>query len=192
LLNNLWLSGVGASDDSPFIPLVKAQRLLAVAGAMCLACVPPRAMTRTVGEPAVAIEVSRFGLGGIGFACLPRTGDSTRFEVTVVVDSLGAENGGEMTLVRSVRPAPRPGYTYQMVSVEVQREGQTRVVGTSCWQDAGIVVRGSPSVLSHASIALDAPASVLVRILDDRGRALSDSVWSTFQGRTQRVGWARR
>jgi hypothetical protein len=33
---------------------------------------------------------------------------------------------------------------------------------------------------------------VLVRILDDRGRALSDSVLSTLQGRTQRVGWVRR
>ena len=172
--------------------LVRTQLLLAISGATCIACVPSLAAPRAAREAALAVEVSRFDQGGIGFGCLPRTGDSTRFEVAVVVDSLGALNDGDVTLVRSVRAAPRPGYTYQAVTVEIQRVGQTRIVGTSCWQDAGVVVRGSPAVLGHVSIALDAPASVLVRILDGRGRALSDSVWSTLQGRTQHVGWVRR
>ncbi len=166
--------------------------LLAIAVAACIACVRARATPVAAREPALSVEVHRFGVSEVGFGCLPRTGDSTRFEVAVVVDSLRAENGGDVSLVRNVRRTARPGYTYQSVTVEVQRAGQTRIAGTSCWHDAGIVVRASPAVLNHASIAIDAPASVLVRILDDRGRALGDSVWSTLQGRTLRVEWGRR
>ncbi|MEQ1691675.1 MAG: hypothetical protein ABMA00_10335 [Gemmatimonas sp.] len=166
--------------------------LLAIVGATCVACVSTRAAPRAAQEPALAVEISRLFQSGIGYACLPRTGDSTRFEVVLVVDSLGALNGDDVSLTGNVRAAPRPGYTNQVVTVEIQRTGQTRILGTSCWHDAGIAVRGSQAVLSHASIALSAPAAVLMRVLDARGRALSDSVWTTLQGRTQRVEWARR
>jgi hypothetical protein len=171
---------------------VRTRFLLAIAVAACIGCVRPRATPLASREPALTVEVHRFGVSEVGIGCLPRSGDSTRFEVAIVVDSLGAENGGDVSLVRNVRRPSRPGYTYQSVTVEIQRAGQTRIVGTSCWQDAGIVVRSSPAVLNRASIAIDAPASVLVRILDDRGRALRDSVWSTLQGRTLRVEWVRR
>ena len=166
--------------------------MLAIVGATCAACVSSRAAPRAAQEPALAVEISHLFQSGIGYACLPRTGDSTRFEVVLVVDSLSALSGDDVSLTRNVRSAPRPGYINQVVTVEIQRAGQTRIVGTSCWHDAGIVVRGSRVVLNHASIALSAPAAVLMRVLDDRGRALSDSVWSTLQGRTQRVEWARR
>ena len=172
--------------------LVRTHHLLAIVGATCAACVSSRAAPRAAQEPALAVEISRLFQSGVGYSCLPRTDDSTRFNVVLVVDSVSLLNGDDVTLIRNVRAAPRPGYTNQVVTVEIQRAGQTRIVGTSCWHDAGIVVRGSQAVLNHASIALSAPAAVLVRVLDDRGRALSDSVWSTFQGRTQRVEWVRR
>ena len=171
---------------------MRTHLLLAIAGVTCIACARSGAAPRAAREPALAVDASRLFQSGIGYACLPRTGDSTRFEIVLVVDSLGTLNGDDVTLVRNVRAAPRPGYTNQVVTVEIQRAGQTRIVGTSCWHDAGIVLRGSHAVLNHASIALSAPATVLMRVLDDRGRAVSDSVWSTFQGRTLRVEWVRR
>lgn len=174
------------------IAFVRTHLLLGIFGVAFVACAPTRAAPHVTPEPALAVEVSRFGQSGIGYACLPRTGDSTRFEVLLVVDSLQALNGDDVTLVRNVRAAPRPGYTNQAVTVEIQRAGQTRIVGTSCWHDAGIVVRGSNAVLNHATIMVRAPASVLMRILDGRGRPVSDSVWSTLQGSTQRVEWVRR
>ena len=172
--------------------LLRTHVLLAGAGATFIACVSSGAPSRAVQEPALAVEARDFFQTGVGYGCLARTGDSTRFEVVVVVDSLGALNGDDVTLVRNVRAPARPGYTNQVVTVEIQRAGQTRIFGTSCWHDAGIVVRGSHAVLNHASIELSAPGSVLMRVLDDRGRAVSDSVWSVLQGHTQLIKWVRR
>lgn len=171
---------------------LRTDLLLAIAGTACFACARSGAAPHPAPERALTTEVTPLFSTGISCACLPRTGDSTRFEVVLVADSLGALDGNAVTLERYVRASPRPGVTNRVVSVEIRRAGQTRIVGTSCWFDAGIVVRGSQAVLNHANIALSAPASVLFRVVDDRGHALSDSVWSTLQGSSQRVDWVRR
>lgn len=166
--------------------------LFPTVGLVLAACAAPRVGPRTTSEPALGVQTSPLFESGVAGACLPRTGDSTRFEIVLVVDSLDSPNGDDVLLVRGVRAAPRPGYVNQSVSVEIQRAGQTRDVGTSCWHDAGIVVRGSKTVLSHATITTTAPAKVLVRVVDVRGRSMSDSTWSTLQGNSQRVAWVRR
>lgn len=171
---------------------MKPYLLSAAVGFVLVGCASSPARPPTVREPALGVQTSPLFQSGVSAACLARTGDSTRFEIVLVVDSLDRLSGDDVMLVRGVRAAPRVGYVNQSVSVEVQRAGQTRNVGTSCWHDAGIVLRGSKAVLNHASITTTAPAKVLLRVLDVRGRAISDSTWSTLQGHSQRVAWIRR
>jgi hypothetical protein len=121
--------------------------------------------------------------------CLPRGGDSTRFEVDVIVDSLHDNNGGALWLIRRERAAARPGYIYQSVSVEVQRARQTRLVGTSCWHDGGIVVRSQFMNLAEARVYLDAPGTILVRVFDGHGTALVDSVRVDKESSGERISW---
>ncbi len=139
--------------------------------------------------PAFRADLVFAGPGGIRFGCLPRAGDSTHFEIDVIVDSLRDQAGAGFAVVRGERAAPRPGYVYQAVTVEIRSAGQTRIFGTSCWHDAGIAVRGTETALKDLSIYLDAPASVLVQVVDRRGRTLSDSVRSTRHATTQRITW---
>lgn len=63
--------------------------------------------------------------------------------MVVVVDSARAPNGAALSLAPGMRAPARPGYIYQSVTVEIQQAAQTRIIGTSCWHDAGIVVRGT-------------------------------------------------
>jgi hypothetical protein len=139
--------------------------------------------------PAVTTSIFYFGQAGIGLGCLPRAGDSTRFEVDVVVDSLRNKNGAALSLIRRERSVPRAGYIYQAVTVEVQRANQTRFFGTSCWHDAGIVVRGPEASLADARVFLDAQGAILARVFDGHGRVLSDSAHIGKQSRGARISW---
>lgn len=164
-------------------------------GLACCACTHSSAgHSPTEQFPALRADLPHADQGGIRFGCLPRTGDSTHFEVNVIVDSLREKSGAGFALVRGERAAPRPGYVYQAVTIEIQSAGQTRVFGTTCWHDAGIAVRGTETSLKNVTIYLDAPASVLVQVVDSRGLSLGDSVRSTRQATTQRITWnsARR
>ena len=120
--------------------------------------------------------------------CLPRTGDSTRFEVTIVVDSIGMTSGS-LLVIPQTRSAPRPGYINQVVTVEMQRAGQTRFVGTSCWQDAGIVVRGNVTTLADAKVFLVAQGKILVRVMDGRGAILYEGTHVPGLADGERIGW---
>lgn len=156
--------------------------------AIVVACAPPQHAQR-VDDPALVAHLERIGDSVIGFACLPRAGDSTHFAVAIVLDSVRPSHASSVLLVRGFRsPAPR----YQAVSIAIRRAGQTREIGTSCWRDAGIVIRASENVLMDASVALDAPSAVSVRVIDGRGRSLGDSVLTTQQGRTERIPWTVR
>jgi hypothetical protein len=121
--------------------------------------------------------------------CLPRAGDSTLFEIDVILDSLRGRNPAALAVIRGQRPSPRPGYINQVVSVEVQRSGQTRVVGTACWHDAGIVIRGSAAALEEAKVSLDAPGWILVRVFDARGTVLVDGVRVDKRSDGTRIDW---
>jgi hypothetical protein len=119
--------------------------------------------------------------------------------VQIVVDSLSAQTDeartdeaqaeGGVTLVRAERAPPQAGVVYQGVTAEFQLAGQTRIYGTVCWHDAGIVVRGSARAINHVSVSVNAPASVVVRVLDSRGRSLGDSVKSLRQATTEQIRW---
>lgn len=91
----------------------------------CGACTHRRAPSSLVAAPALAVAVSYLGQSGIGLGCLPRAGDSTRFEVEIVLDSLHDGASAALALIRRERSVPRLGYIYQGVSVEVQRASQT-------------------------------------------------------------------
>ena len=139
--------------------------------------------------PAFATEVSYFSQSGIGLGCLPRAGDSTRFEVDVIVDSLRGKNAAGLWVIRRERSAPRAGYIYQAVTVEVRRAGQTRFFGASCWHDAGIVVRGQTTTLAEAEVYLDAPGTIVVRVFDARGTLLVDTAQVDKRSSADRISW---
>jgi hypothetical protein len=164
--------------------------LLCLVTLICSGCVH-RSTARPPVQPtsAFATEVSYLGQSGIGLGCLPHARDSTRFEVNVIVDSLREKNVTSLWLIRRERSAPRPGYNNQAVTVEVRRAGQTRFVGTSCWQDAGVVVRGQTIVLAEAEVYLDAPGTILVRVFDGGGTVLVDSAHVGERSRSDRISW---
>jgi hypothetical protein len=93
-----------------------------------------------------------------------------------------------MSLVRRERSPPRPGFINQAVTVEVQRAGQTRLVGTSCWHDAGIVVRAAENALTNAKVHLDALGEIRVRVFDNRGTILAEARVDS-QAREYRASW---
>src|SRR5262249_40281947 len=86
----------------------------------------------------------------IGYRCLPRGGDSMLFRVQVIVDSAQLRESGEFGVILNGRAPARPGYIYQGVTVEIQLAGSTRIRGTSCWHDAGILFRATPRTLERA------------------------------------------
>ena len=163
--------------------------LLSFVALTCGACIhrhrtpPPAAQA-----PAFATSVSYLGQSGIGFGCLPRTRDSTLFEVDVILDSLRDTSTAAFLLLRRERSASRPGYIYQAVTVEVQLAGQTRFVGTSCWHDAGIVIRGPATALAEAKVYLDAPGTIRARAFNGRGTVLVDTDVDK-QSSGHRVSW---
>ena len=166
------------------------QSFLLLIGLACGSCAHSGAGNNPAEQfPAFRADLAYEAQGGIRFGCLPRAGDSTHFEVDVIVDSLREAPGAGLALVRGDRAAPRPGYVYQAITVEIQSAGQTRVFGTSCWHDAGIAVRGTETALKNLSIYLDAPESVLVRVVDSRGRSIGDNVRSNKQATTVRITW---
>jgi hypothetical protein len=139
--------------------------------------------------PALVTNVSYFGQSGIGLGCLPRAGNSTLFEVDIIVDSLRDKNGAALSLIRRARSAPPPGYIHQTVTVEVQRANQTRFFGTVCWHDAGIVVRAPATALADAKVFLDASGTILVRVFDGRGRVVGDSTRILKESSGDRISW---
>lgn len=144
---------------------------------------------RTSQPLAFDVHVSYIGQSLLALGCLPRGGDSTLFEIDVILDSLRGRDPGALSVIRGQRSGPRPGYVNQAVSVEVQRAGQTRVVGTACWQDAGIVIRGSGTALEDAKVYIDAPATFLVRVFDARRTVLVDGVRVDKLSDRTRVDW---
>ena len=172
-------------------PISSARALLLTLGALvCNACTHrPRARAPLTPAPALTTNVSYFGQSGIGLGCLPRAGDSTLFEVDIIVDSLRDQNGAALSLFRRDRSASLPGYINQTVTVEVQRANQTRFYGTVCWHDAGIVVRGPGTALADAKVFLDAPGTILVRVFDGRGRVVGDSTRILKESGHDRIGW---
>lgn len=168
---------------------MKHSFLLLIALACCTRGQSTARLGHAAQPPALRADLAFTGPNGIRLGCLPRVGDSTLFEIVIIVDSLDDKSGAGLAVVRRERAAPRPGYVYQAVSVEIQSAGQTRLFGTSCWHDAGIAVRGKETALKDINVYLDAPASVLVNVVDHRGRQLGDSVRSTRQGTTQRITW---
>jgi hypothetical protein len=155
---------------------------------ICSACIHHPGTRPVTQPPAFAVTVSDFSQSGIALGCLPRAGDSTRFEVDVILDSLRNSSTGAIWLVRRERSAPRLGSTYQAVAVEVERAGRTRVFGTSCWHDAGIVVRGTATVVTEAKVYLDAPGRIHVRVFDGRGTLLVDRT-RDLRSSSDRVSW---
>lgn len=160
--------------------------LMCVALACCACARSSAVQSDTAQRSALRTDLPYGDRGGIRFGCLPRAGDSTHFEIEVIVDSLREKTGAGLAVMRGERAAPR---AYRSVTVEIQRSGQARLSGTSCWHDAGIVVRGSEAALKELSIFLDAPGSVLIRIVDGRGRSLGEGVWSTRQSTTEQIRW---
>jgi hypothetical protein len=138
---------------------------------------------------AFATSVSYLGQSGIGMGCLPRAGDSTVFEVDVILDSLRDETPAALSLFRRERSPPRPGYVSRVVTVEVQRAGQTRFTGTVCWHDAGVLVRAPAAALAEAKVYLDAPGTIIVRVFDGRGTVLVDDAHIDKQSSGDRVRW---
>jgi len=170
--------------------------LLCFAVCVCSACVHRGGGgggvgPRTSQAPAFDVHVSYIGQSRIALGCLPRGGDSALFEMDVILDSLRSKDPATLSVIRRQRSAPRPGYVSQAVSVEVQRAGQTRLVGTQCWQDAGIVIRGSGTVLEDAKVYLDAPATILVRVFDAGRAVLVDGVSVNKLSDSTRIGRVR-
>lgn len=157
---------------------------------VCGACAnSPAAKSVASTVPALSAELSYQARDGIRYGCLPRAGDSTHFEIDTIVDSLREPAGASLDVFRGDRPAPRPGITYQAVSVEMRSAGQTRLYGTACWHDAGVGVRGTEAALKGLNIFLDAPGVLVVRVVYGDGRSLGDSVVSRQQGTAARVAW---
>lgn len=141
--------------------------------------------------PATSAELPYAGPDGVRYGCLPRAGDSTQFAIDVIVDSLQRQTGAGLTLVREERAAPQPGVVSQSVTAEIQLGGQTRVYGTVCSHDAGVVVRGTERALNEARLSVNASGNVLVHVRDPRGRALGETVRSPRPGTTEPIRWHR-
>jgi hypothetical protein len=126
----------------------------------------------------------------IGYRCLPRGGDSTFFRLQVIVDSIHSRETGEFAVILNERAPAPPGYNNQSVTVEIQLAGSTRIRGTTCWHDAGIVFRMAPRTLDKAIIALDPRRSVELQVFNAMGVLMAAPRTFTQPNEGERVKWA--
>jgi hypothetical protein len=120
------------------------------------------------------------------FACPER---ATQLTSQFILSSIRSARATETRSLSFAGSAPRPGYINQVVTVELQRANQSQFVGTSCWHDAGIVVRAQEAALVGARVFLDAPGTIEVLVLDRAGRALSPGIRIAKDSNEARIGW---
>jgi hypothetical protein len=112
------------------------------------------------------------------------------FRLQVIVDSVHPREAGEFAVILNERASAQTGYLNQSVTVEIQRAGSTRIQGTFCWHDAGIVFRGTAQALSKAIIALDPRRTVELQVFNSKGVPIAGTRTFTQPNEGERVSWS--
>lgn len=142
--------------------------LLLIAGSGCAGHSSP---PPPLPEPLTA-ELRPMSGTSVAMNCLSRKGDSLHFHLAIVVDSITARTHGTIDVARSPRSAPRPGVVNQVVSAHFNQAGSTKVQGTACWHDSGVVFRAPAAILDGGTLILDPRDRLEISIYDDRGRVV--------------------
>ena len=108
--------------------------------------------------------------------CLPRKGDSTYFRLAFILDSLATRPSGAVAVIRSPRRKQPPGFINQVVSVDFQAAGSTRIQGTACPHDAGVVCRDNAHTFNEGILYLDAAGQLDITVYDGQGKTLAPHV----------------
>lgn len=161
---------------------------LALVTSVACRAVKPMAVPAPL-PPAFATSMTYMSNSSLGMGCLPRAGDSTLFRVTLIVDSTRPGQRGAFAVIVNPRAPARPGYINQVVSAEIQQAGSTRVTGTSCGHDAGVVFRGSAQALNEARLSVDPRRSVEVEVYSDRGALIAPAVSVDEPTEGRRIAW---
>jgi hypothetical protein len=175
--------------------MIAARSLLAcavyVVGTLSSACTARhRSVPDALPLSAFSVPIRYLPGSPFGWACLPRTGDSTFFQIHLIVDSTRERESGAFAVILNPRNPPRAGYINQVVSIDLQQAGSSRIRGTSCWHDAGIVVRAAAQPLQDAIISLDPRLRVEVQVFDRLQRRIAPVRQFEQPSEGGRINWS--